>query len=160
MKKYPRTLKNEREHANTEVCTLLPPLACNLGPPSPGVCLPFNPGVCLPFKPGVCLPFIVGGLGLGRSSSSSRITVFPLSRLSTTNLKMLWLRLLRSFQSVHAVLLLPSPLLKTSFTPLRLVTTSSLNGVNMTSAPPPPWICTGLAAANPGGANRSIMLSL
>ena len=42
-------LKHKKDELDTltrtDVCTLLPPRACNFGPPRPGVCLPLNPGV-------------------------------------------------------------------------------------------------------------------
>jgi hypothetical protein len=74
--------------------------------------------------PGVCLP-----LELAAPS--------PRSRLSITTRKTLWLRLLRSFQSVLAVRRLPSPRAMTSFISLRLVTTSSRRDDRMTSLPEP-----------------------
>ena len=115
----------------TLVCTLLPPIDCNLGPPGVGG----REGI-----PGVCRPPLVS----------------PRSRLSITTRNTLWLRLLRSFQSVLAVRRPAHPRAITARTAARLVTTSSRSGANHTLAPLP-WSCTGGAEE---GASRSWIVSL
>lgn len=111
---------------STLVCTLLPPIDCSLGPPGVGG----REG-----KPGVCRPPLAS----------------PRSRLSITTRNTLWLRLLRSFQSVLAVRRAAHPRAITARTAARLVTTSSRSGARNTLAPLP-WSCTGGAEE---GASRS-----
>jgi hypothetical protein len=111
---------------STLVCTLLPPIDCSLGPPGVGG----RDGM-----PGVCRPPLVS----------------PRSRLSITTRNTLWLRLLRSFQSVLAVRRAAQPRAITARTPARLVTTSSRSGASHTFAPLP-WSCT---AGADEGASRS-----
>ena len=116
---------------STLVCTLRPPIDCNLGPPGVGG----RDG-----KPGVCRPPLVS----------------PRSRLSITTRNTLWLRLLRSFQSVLAVRRAAHPRAITARTLARLVTTSSRSGASHTLFPLP---CSCTAGAEEG-ARRSWIVSL
>ena len=122
--------------ASTLVRTLLPPLACSRAPPGVGGTAPTCASQSQPCgAPPYSTP---GRKGTFLSSSSPAPFTDPLSLLSMTSLKTLWLRELRSFQSVLAVRRLASPRWMTSRTDLSDVTTSSRRGVMVTWLPTPP----------------------
>lgn len=109
------------KHTKTLVRTLLPPLACNREPPGVG-------GTALALRDASEKRKKSTGIYHVRTFFSSSSGVVARSLLSMTSRNILWLRELRSFQSVLAVRRLASPRWMTSRTDFKDVTTSSLSG--------------------------------